>query len=336
MERSDRSYIRPLRYALQWGILLLTVYAGFKLYLFLENFRTGGEFLERPPMVDGFLPIGGLMGLKLWMTEGIFDPVHPAAIVIFVSAVGVSALFKKSFCGWLCPVGTLSDAVFKTGRRLLGKNYKLPSYVDYPLRSLKYLLLGFFLYVVGRMSSPAITAFFGEPYWKVADIKMLRFFTGMSALTAVVLAVLFIFSLFFKNFWCRYLCPYGALLGLLSLLSPFKITRNEEACTHCGRCTKNCPSSIPVERKQRVRTPECTGCLTCVSVCPSKSALDMGVARPLRKGLQPVKPLLYISLLTAFFFGVIAVAKLTGHWHSSVTHEEYKAVIPMLSGLAHP
>jgi len=311
----------------------------------MEHFSTGRTpLVERPPLVDGFLPIGGLMGLKLWTTEGIFDPVHPAAIVIFLSALSVSALFKKGFCGWLCPVGTLSEAVFKTGRRLLGKNYKLPSYVDYPLRSLKYLLLGFFFHVVGKMPAEGITDFLYTSYWKVADLKMLEFFTRMSVFTGAVLIVLFILSLPVKNFWCRYLCPYGALLGLLSLLSPFKITRDEGACTHCGRCAKDCPSSIPVEQKQRVGSPECTGCLTCVSVCPSRGALDMGlrapailgVARPLRKGLQPVNPLLYISLLTAFFFGVIAVAKLTGHWHSSVTYEEYKAVIPMLSGLAHP
>ncbi|MBI4823826.1 MAG: 4Fe-4S binding protein [Nitrospirae bacterium] len=330
MQKSNRSYLRKLRYTFQWGVFCLVVYAGYKLYLFIEHFTSGTALIQRPPLVDGFLPIGALMSLKLWIIEGVFDSIHPASLVIFLSALIVSLLLRKSFCGWLCPVGTLSEAVFKAGKRLFGKNYKLSSYIDYPLRSVKYILLGFFLYVAGKMSSTAIEGFLNTFYWKVADIKMLKFFTEMSALTFTVLLGLLVLSLFLKNFWCRYLCPYGALLGILSLLSPLKITRNDEACTHCHLCTKNCPSHLPIEEKQRLKSPECTGCLTCVSVCPSKGALDISLHR------KPVNPLIYTALIVVVFFGIISIGKLTGRWHSSLTYEEYKAVIPVISELMHP
>lgn len=332
MNGYDRSYLRKIRYAVQWGLFAFIAYSGYRLYVFSETLASGQiPSFERPALVDGFLPIGALMGFKLWLKEGIFDTVHPAAIVIFVAAISVSAVLKKGFCGWICPVGTLSELTFKAGKKAFGRNYSLPKYIDYPLRSLKYLLMGFFLYIVGRMSTTAISLFLGEPYWKVADLKMLRFFTNMTALTAIVLLGLFALSLPIKNFWCRYLCPYGALLGLLSFLSPFKITRNESACIHCHRCTKNCPQQLPVESKLRVKSPECTGCLTCLSVCPSKGAIEIAISRKFA-----IRPVVYIALIITVFFGIIWAGKLTGRWTSNVTYAQYIELIPKIGQLEHP
>jgi polyferredoxin len=333
MEKFGRLYLKKIRYAFQWGLLCFVLYEGYRFYLFVGHFLSGnGQPLKRPPSVDGFLPIGGLMGLKIWLTTGFFDTIHPSAIVILISAVVVSLIFKKSFCGYICPVGTLSEAAYKIGRRLLGKNLRLPAFIDYPLRSIKYILMAFFFYIVFiNMSVPALKGFLYEPYWKVADVKMLRFFTNMTQLTFYVLSGLFIFSLFYKNFWCRYLCPYGAMLGLLSLLSPFKITRDNDKCIHCMRCTDNCPQLLPVESKQKVRSPECTGCLTCVSVCPQKGALDI-----LTPGVKKTNPALYIVLVALSFFAIIWAGKITGHWESSVTYEEYKTLIPQAGALEHP
>lgn len=338
VENSDKkkshapSYLRKIRYAFQWGLFAFIVYSGYKLYLFAEHFTSGTPAVQRPPLVDGFLPIGALMSFKLWITRGVFDPVHPAALVIFVSALVMSVTLKKSFCGWICPVGAFSEATFNLGRRLFGRNFKIPGYLDYPLRTVKYILMGFFVYVafIG-MPASAVLVFLNTPYWKIADVKMLEFFTKMTYTTAVVLLALFVLSLLFKNFWCRYLCPYGALLGILSLLSPLKITRNDDACIHCRRCTEGCPSHLPVEKKFRIRSPECTGCLTCVSRCPSKGALNM--ALPTGKTLRP---LVYVLLVVILFFGIIEAGKLTGRWHSNVTYEEYKVLVPTAPRLEHP
>jgi polyferredoxin len=244
----------------------------------------------------------------------------------------MSIALKKSFCSWVCPVGALSELLYKIGGKIFGRNFNIHPYLDYPLRSLKYILMVFFLFaVVVQMSNWMIFAFMITPYWKIADVKMLGFFTDMTTTTAVVLLVLVVLSIPFKNFWCRYLCPYGALVGLLSYLSPVKITRNDEACTHCHRCTKNCPSLLKVEEQERVTSPECTGCLTCVANCPSRGALD--IALPSRK---PLKPLVYAALVAVVFFGIIGTAKLTGHWESAVSYEEYKQLIPDAEKLEHP
>jgi polyferredoxin len=332
-KRQNRSYLRKTRYVFQWGLFLFIVYGGYRFYLFTEHFVTPGvPYSKRPPMVEGFLPIGSLMTLKLWLTEGIFDPVHPAGITIFAAALLMSALLKKSFCGWICPVGALSELLYKVGARIFGRNFTIHRWIDLPLRSLKYLLMSFFLYIVlFKMSTAAVRGFLSTPYWMVADVKMLHFFTMMTKTTAVSLVVLGVLSLLFRNFWCRYLCPYGAVVGLLSYLSPLKVTRNEEACIHCRRCSRHCPSQINVEKSTRVRSPECTGCLTCVSRCPVKGALDVAAPR-----MKPAHPALFIVLALALFFGAIATAKLTGSWHSSVTYEQYRALVPKVTRFTHP
>lgn len=337
--KTDRAYLRYIRYTVQWGILLFLIYAGYRFYSFVEYFLGQGEAHSgnaipggRMPSIEGFLPIGALMSFKLWLTEGIFDSMHPAALVIFAAALLSAVLLKKGFCGWICPVGALSEAVWKLGRRLLGKNFVVPRYADYSLRSLKYILLAFFMFVVVvKMPSPAIMRFIEGDYYKIADVKMLFFFTKMTVTTAVSLSLLFIFSLLYKNFWCRYLCPYGALLGLAGFLSPLKIKRNDKVCIHCGQCTKNCPSQLRVEELGIVRSPECTGCLTCVSRCPAKGALDVSLA-----GRKTVNPVVFACLIVALFFGCIGIAKTANHWHSAVTYEEYQRIVPQAEHLDHP
>lgn len=117
-------------------------------------------------------------------------------------------------------------------------------------------------------------------YGMIIDVKMLDFFRHIGTATLVFVAIISIMSLFIRNARCRYLCPYGALLGLFSLLSPFKIRRNADSCIDCGKCAKNCPSNIPVDKLIQVRTVECTGCMTCVESCPVASTLTFSLQRP--------------------------------------------------------
>jgi polyferredoxin len=333
MEKIDRSYVRKIRYSVQWAIFLMVAYAGYMFYMFASALESGIlPPVTRPPSIDGFMPIGGAMALKLWITEGVFDPIHPSALVIFVGALLVSFLLKKSFCGWICPVGTISEFVWKIGDKVFGKNLRTYKYIDYPLRSLKYILMFFFLYIIFlKMSPDEITSFLNTPYWKTADIKLMKFFTEMSLTTKITLSALFGLSLLYKNFWCRYLCPYGGLLGLLSSASPIKITRDKDRCIQCGLCAKHCPASLPVNALSVVKTPECTGCLTCVSRCPEKDALDAKAA-----GKVMIKPEWFIVGVIAVFFGVILIGHISGNWHSSITNKELLLLIPMLKNLSHP
>ena len=93
-------------------------------------------------------------------------------------------------------------------------------------------------------------------------------------------------SIFIRNFWCRYLCPYGALMGLASLLSPLWIKRDPDKCIDCAKCAKACPSHLPVDTRLQVRSAECLGCLECVAVCPAEGALELSVLEGVRRAVR--------------------------------------------------
>ena len=169
------------------------------------------------------------MNLKLALLTGRLPRVHPAGMFLLLAFLGVSLLLHKAFCSWLCPVGTLSEYLWKLGRKLLGRNFRLPRWADVPLRGLKYLLLGFFVWIIARMPVEVLAGFLSGPYGIIADVKMLNFFRHLGETGGAVLLVLALLSLVVQNFWCRYLCPYGALVGLAALFSPARITARGRA-----------------------------------------------------------------------------------------------------------
>jgi len=323
-----KAYLRMLRYSVQIFFLLLTLFIGHRFYQFVQQFEVPGHpFVQRPDSVDAFLPIGGLMAFKYFLLTGIVEPVHPAGFILFTAVLGASLIAKKGFCGWLCPIGTISQYVWMAGEKILGRNFRIGGFTDISLRSLKYVLLGFFLVLIGIAMAPnMMLLFFITDYYKVVDVRMMKFFTEMSTLTMWVLIALVALSVLYKNFWCRYLCPYGALLGLVSRLSPFKIRRNEDKCSHCHACTRHCPALIDVENKAVVKSEECFGCLTCVSRCPSKGALDLSFA--VGKKRRTVTPWLFPAVLIALFYLVIGIGMATDHWKSKIPYEEYQRLIP--------
>jgi polyferredoxin len=260
------------------------------------------------------------MSLKYWFQTGIINEIHPASIFILLAVVAVSVVLKKAFCSWLCPIGTLSESLWMLGQKLFGRNLRVTKWLDYPLRSLKYLLLFYFVYSIWQMDIPALKTFIYSPYNKVADIKMYLFFANISSFALWTILVLMFLSVVIKNFWCRYLCPYGGLLGIVSFLGPLKITRNVSTCTDCGLCTKACPSNIKVHTVNRVWSDECMSCLQCVEVCPVQQTLEMRTIR----STKPIPTWVFGVLVAGVFVAVTGLAMLTGNWQNGISPAEYQ------------
>jgi polyferredoxin len=250
---------------------------------------------------------------------------------LLVAFVGISLVARKAFCSWLCPIGTLSEWLWEGGREMFGRNVRAPRWLDIPLRGLKYLLLGFFGYAVASMTVPDLQAFITSPYGLVADVKMLNFFRHIGTTGAVVIAILVIGSVFVKNLWCRYLCPYGALVGIAALFSPARIRRDADACIDCAKCAKACPSLLPVDELTTVKSAECTGCLECVAICPAEGALRLAVGRS-----RAIPTWAVAATIAAIFLGIVGCAQLTGHWQSNVPDAVYRDLVPAADSFAHP
>lgn len=335
-----RSFLRrhpddaqTLRHSFQAAFLLLNLWIGARFYLWVRYYETAGatSYVDRPPGVEGWLPIAALMNLKYWLMTGLVPDVHAAGMFLLVAFLAISVLFRKAFCSWLCPLGTLSEWLWQGGREMLGRTLALPRWADVPLRGLKYILLSLFAYVVVTMPPIEIRRFLDSPYGLIADVKMLDFFRDMGQPTAIVIVVLVVSSLVVKNAWCRYLCPYGALMGLASLVAPARIRRDASACIDCGKCTRACPSLLPVAKLASVKSPECTGCLECVTACPSTGALRLGVGR--RTTLQPW---VVAAGIAAVFLLIVGYAQAAGHWHTTVPDDVLFRLIPNAGEFGHP
>lgn len=314
------------RRIVQYAFLILNIYIGYRFYIFVQ--AAFSDFITplptRPPGVEGWLPISGLMGAIDWLATGTLNSIHPAATICLLAFTAMALLLRKTFCSWFCPVGLFSELLASLGKRLFGRNIVLPRWLDRPLMAIKYLLLGFFIWAFYTMGVAGISAFIHSPYNQVSDVKMLLFFTNLETTAAIVLIILVVASVFIQGFWCRYLCPYGAFLGLFSWLSPVKVRRNSATCIDCGKCDRVCPVRLPVMSKLSIKSVECHGCMECVQACPVADTLHMGTRR---YRLSPLKTgLLVILIFTMFYAG----ARLFGVWNSRLTDHDYRYHISRL------
>ncbi len=161
---------------------------------------------------------------------------------------------------------------------------------------------------------------------------MYYFFADISRFSLIVISALFVLSVFIRNFWCRFLCPYGALLGLVSFLSPYKIKRNPVSCIDCNLCAKACPSAIKVDKVITVLSDECTSCLSCVDACPVADTLEY---KSVITNKRISKKTVAIGLVSIFMI-VTGIGIFTGHWQNDITKEEYLKHYREMNTYGHP
>ena len=333
VRRVQRDRSQAIRRGVQYSFLFLNLWIGFQFYGFVRYCESAGATrkFSRPAGVEGWLPIASLMNLKFFLVTGHFPQALCAGMLLLSAFLAISFLLRKAFCSWLCPVGTLLEILWRLGKKLTGRTWQLPRWLDLPLRALKYLLMAFFLFAVGAMSADAIEQFLSGPYGAVADVQMLNFFRHLSGTAAVVLILLAMLSVFIQNFWCRYLCPYGALMGIAALISPARIERSSEPCIDCGKCSKVCPSLLPVDQLVTIRSAECTACMECVAICPAEGALAFTLPRK-----RTIAPWAVAAAIAFFFLGTVVYARLSGHWNPSISEQTYMEMVRHSDLAIHP
>jgi len=324
LRESTSVKVLKLRRAIQWLMAAVTILIGIQFTLWvMPHFEGRWPSVSRPPGVEAFLPIDAMLGLRHLLNEGTIDAIHPAGLAIFIGICLMSLVVAKSFCSHICPVGLLSELLGRFGIKLTGRTLKPPKWLDIPLRGLKFLLLGFFVWAIWFAMDPrGVEAFLESPYAKIVDAKMWIFFAPPSRLTIAVLGVLVVGSIFVRDLWCRYLCPYGALVGVLGRFAPLKVTRNPDLCTDCESCTTVCPARLQVHTMQRVASIECTSCQDCVVACPVSSCLAVRPPKPVGATWW-LRPATASLLAVGLYLAIVVGFKATGHWYTVVTEEEY-------------
>ena len=227
----------------------------------------GGFPLLSNASLHALCPFGGVVTIYQYATIGTFvQKIHESAFVLMVIGFVLAILFGPVFCGWVCPLGTVQEWVSKWGKKLFKRrhNHFIPNRIDHILRYARYIVLAWVIYITA-MSGKLIFSDY-DPYF-----ALFNFWNGEVAWTALaILGLTLGLSLFVERPWCKYACPYGAVLGISNLFRVFQIRRVASTCKNDGACSIMCPMNIPVDDVKTVRDHQCISCLECTSeaVCP--------------------------------------------------------------------
>ena len=202
-------YRHPIRVAFQLLILALIGYVAVR-PLF------GGGYVAD---FEKYCPFGGLSSLaSKWNIGTMSCTMNEIQVLLGVGLLVGVVLVGKLFCSYLCPIGSITEWL-----GLLGQKWKIrremPDKVDRPLRLLKYALL--FVTIYFTMTSSELFCKEYDPYFAVANLFKNSDIVLLYAVTATILAVAG--AIVFRLFWCKYLCPLGALSNIFLNVIPAAI-----------------------------------------------------------------------------------------------------------------
>lgn len=225
-----------------------------------------------PNTCEYYCPFGGLVALYPLMRFRAYTcALTEFNVALLISVVLLALVSKKSFCGWVCPLGTVQEWVGRLGGKALRRRYRPPGAVDRNLMSLRYVVLAaipLLTYTVWKfdLGFRAYDPFYILFTWGGHETNSASLFVVVGVLAAAA---------FVPFMWCRYLCPLGAALDPFSRAGALRLRRNTQTCTDCGVCDSACPHAIPVSKVSEVTARNCTNCMECVAACPRKGALEL-------------------------------------------------------------
>lgn len=191
-------------------------------------------------------------------------------LILVVSMLVITAVMGRFFCGFLCSFGTLGDFFWVVGKKLKLRRPKLSRNADRVLKSLKFIvLLGTVL--LGWTLGVSLLSGTANPWTIFGMYVSLSGWADLSAwisIGALLLLGIMVGSMYIERFFCRYLCPLGAVFAIVSKARLFKIRKPAQHCGSCKACTAHCSMGIPLYGMNVISDGECIDCMNCVEVCP--------------------------------------------------------------------
>lgn len=197
--------------------------------------------------------------------------IYPVTLLISLVLTLLSMFVGRFFCGYICFLGTYQEWIYRLFHKKCQPVVKINYIDEKKLSFLKYLVLLFII----------IFSFIGlsRIHINFCPITALAWIKNISILGIICLLFITISAIFIERFWCRYLCPYAALLNLTQALGKllkiknWNLNRNLETCIDCNLCCKSCPMNINLLEDEFINNYNCIKCFRCLDKCPKKGTL---------------------------------------------------------------
>jgi len=348
------------RLLIQWAILVLIFYL---IYDWKINLKDSPDF-------EKYCPFGGIQSLLSFLKNNILAcSMSSVQIAMGITLLISVLIFSKLFCGYLCPIGTITEWIGKIGNKfkILFTVKGLP---DKLLRLFKYALLFVTVYytvTTGELFCKKYDPYFALTTWFSYDVN---FYLAVASIAITIIG-----SIFIRQFWCKYLCPLGAISNLFSyffaflfitliyitllyfnyninwvyyfltvlfisylleafnfnrIVFPiFKITRNDDVCTHCKLCDKSCPQGIPISGSNtKIKHIDCNLCGNCLTVCPTYKSIGINHRR---MSWLPAFATIILVCIALYFSKIWEIPTVNERWGTKQEFES--ALIFKKSGL---
>ena len=214
--------------------------------------------------LEVWCPFGGIECLSLYIHDGkMLCALGSSNFFILVAILLLTLALRRVFCGYMCPLGAIAEAMRMLSRKLGIKQIKPSAKIDQILSMTKYVILGLVLW--GTFAATELIFRHADPCF-----AMIGYSTNEEVLwtTFVTLGVFVVSALFVSMPFCRWFCPFAAVLNLFSKCGFTRIQRHTESCVDCGKCTKACPMQIDVAKCTTVTQARCLSCGDCIQACP--------------------------------------------------------------------
>ncbi len=245
--------VRTTRHILQ-GLFLALILMG--VFVFKKN-------------LEVWCPFGGVECLSLYIHDGkMLCALGASNFFILAAILLLTLVFKRVFCGYICPLGTLAEGMRYLAKKCGIKPVELPVAVDRVLSVLKYVILAGLLW--GTFKATELIFRHGDPCFAMIgsgtneEVPWTAF---------VVLGALVVASLFVSMPFCRWFCPLAAVLNVVSRAGLTRIHRDTTTCIDCGRCSRACPMHIEVAKRPSITEARCLACGECLLACPVSQTL---------------------------------------------------------------
>ncbi|MBC8061062.1 MAG: 4Fe-4S binding protein [Clostridiaceae bacterium] len=225
------------------------------------------------------------------------------SLIEFLTVIIITVLGGRFFCGWICAFGTYNELLHLLAKKVFKIDFKVDEKLDAVLKYLKYVVLLLLVVLIWTLGSEILNT--TSPWDAYAQLAYFPEVLADYTIGFILLLLITIGAFFVERFFCKYLCPLGAVFNIFSRISIFKISKPSDKCGKCRLYTSDCAMALPLYKVESVCGGECINCLKCIEACP-RNNVQVNVLG------ENVNPELASAVAIAAMVGLYAVSNVGG------------------------